>query len=94
MDNLFIMFTDKSQLLPAVESLLSIFLGAGMPLHEFASNVKEVNESLRSKNIFTESEILKLLGLDWNFDDDVWFVKNVDLNFERITKRAILSAIA
>ena len=93
-DNLFIMFTDKSQLLPAVESLLSIFLNAGMPLHEFASNVKEVNESLRSKNIFTESEILKLLGLDWNFDDDVWFVKNVDLNFERITKRAILSAIA
>ena len=93
-DNLFVMFNDTSQILPAVESLLGIFEKAGMPLHEFATNVREVNDSLRSRAIFTNSEILKLLGLDWNFVNDLWFVRPVDLDLEKITKRAILSAIA
>ena len=93
-DNLFVMFEDTSDILPAVESLLTIFEKAGMPLHEFATNVPEINDSLRSRDIFTNSEVLKLLGLDWDYKSDTWFIRSVDLDLEKITKRAILSAVA
>ena len=74
--------------------MLGIFEKSGMPLHEFATNVGSVNETLKEEGLFTDSPKLKVLRLEWDYLNDVWFVKQIDIDLEVITKRSILSAIA
>ena len=46
-----------------------------MPLHEFASNNISANDYFSSKNLLTNEPKLKVLGMIWDYNNDVLFVK-------------------
>ena len=53
-----------------------------MPLHDFASNIPDINIKLKD------------LGMQWDYEKDLWFISAVDFEIVLITKRSILSDIA
>ena len=63
-------------------------------MHEFASNFPETNRKLKDLGILTQSSILKILGMQWNYNKDIWSVSGVNFEVVIITKRSILSEIA
>ena len=93
-DNLFTTLNDKSNILQAVTRLTEIFHEVGMPLHEFACNVPQVNQTLKARGILTDSTLLKVLGMKWDFESDVWFIVGPKFEVIHVTKRSILSDIA
>ena len=93
-DNLFALVEEKKNLLPAISEMINIFQGAGMPLHEFASNVPEVNDYLKEKDLLSEKKPLKLLGVHWDFESDMWYIVIPEFEIVLVTKRSILSDIA
>ena len=93
-DNLFILLSEKQAVLPAVNNITKIFTEAGMPLHDFASNVPDINLKLKELGIFTKSAVLKILGMQWDYEKDLWFISGVNFEIVLITKRSILSDIA
>ena len=93
-DNLFTLVAEEVSLRPAITNLIEIFHNTGMPLHEFACNAQDVNKFLRSEQLMTESETLKVLGMKWDFKSDMFFINDPSFQSNCVTKRSILSAIA
>ena len=93
-DNLFVLLESELEIIPAADQISQIFTSAAMPLHEFASNCPKANEILKEKGILTESNLLKTLGLKWDYSKDHWYVNKPEFHIDKITKRSALSDIA
>ena len=93
-DNLFVLLSESKGIFPSVLDAIRIFGHAGMPLHEFACNVPPINKVLKEQGIFTQSKVLKVLGMNWDYEHDIWYVKGIDFELFVITKRSVLSDIA
>ena len=93
-DNLFVLDNEEDNIIPAAESLIKFFENSAMPLHEFASNSKLANTYFKSKDLITNDNSLKLLGMIWMFDKDELYIKEPVFETLNITKRSLLSNIA
>ena len=65
-----------------------------MPLHEFASNCNLANAYFKDKNLLAKDTKLKLLGMVWDYINDVMYIKEPTFEATNITKRSLLSNIA
>ena len=74
-DNLFVLLGNHLEIIPSAEKLLSIFSRSSMPLHEFASNCPAANLILEGRGLKTNESKLKVLGMMWDYDQDVLFIK-------------------
>ena len=70
-DNLFVLEENEEVMVQAGEQLINIFEKASMPLHEFASSSASANNYFNSKGLLTSEHKLKLLGMIWDFNNDV-----------------------
>ena len=93
-DNLFVLMDNHLNIIPSAEKLLSIFSNSSMPLHEFASNCPAANFILEGMGLKTNESMLKVLGMLWDYEKDVLFVKVPEFETTKVTKRSLLSDIA
>ena len=93
-DNLFVLDDNEDIIIPAADNLINIFEQSAMPLHEFASNCPSANDYFKAKDLLTKDSKLKLLGMIWDFKDDVIYIKEPVFETTNITKRSLLSNIA
>ena len=93
-DNLFVLENSDKDIIPAAVNLIKIFEQSSMPLHEIASNSKVANAYFKDKNLLTENSKLKLLGMIWDYEGDVLYIKEPTFETTNITKRSLLSNIA
>lgn len=87
---------DETSALSKILTARSIMDAAGMDLRKWSSNSTLIMNNLQDAQIHTESETtVKVLGIMWNTELDVIFMKPVVWNDgTAITKRSILSFIA
>ena len=93
-DNLFVLLEEEENILKAAGQLSKVFSSNAMPLHELASNSVEANRQLKENNLGTENEILKTLGLWWNYNDDTWTINKPTFTVDTASKRSLLSDLA
>ena len=96
-------FSDERQAIETSKEVCSLLSFGGFKLTKWMSNSKTVVESfpeedraapVKNLNIdFSDSTSEKILGVQWNLEDDVLSTLSKDLKFPR-TRRGVLSSIA
>ena len=93
-DNLFVCLDNSKDIITAADSLADIFNKSSMPLHEFASNCPVTNNILKNRGLKTKESKLKVLGMMWDFTNDLMYINEPVFEVEHVTKRSLLSDIA
>ena len=93
-DNLFVQLGNAVDIMTAAENLITIFNKSSMPLHEFASNCPVANKILDDRGLKTKDSKLKVLGMIWDYVNDVMYIKEPNFELDKVTKRSLLSDIA
>ena len=93
-DNLFTLVDKPEKIRPSIAKLQEIFHATGMPLHEFCTNIPEENKYLQDQGLLTDSAVLKVLGMRWDYSSDVWYLAVPSFELVSVTKRSVLSDIA
>ena len=80
-DNLFVLLSEEDKITQSAENLEQIFKENGMPLHEFALNSKYSNDKFKHRNVLTDKNKLKTLGLLWDFEEDQWYSNQKEFSY-------------
>ena len=91
-DNLILSSNEESMLSKYVEAIRNLMLEGGLPLREWVSNYPACLDSL-PKEEKSSSELVKVLGYNYNADWDSLQLKQRSLNSEAATKRQIASTL-
>ena len=94
MDNLAVSANNQNDLVKYYECLENIFKPYGFPLQQFITNDSQLQDLINRKFGETPSDVVKLLGLEWNRVHDYLSTKPINLDKNAKTKRSILSTIA
>ena len=95
MDNLAYTTDSSERLNWAYNEIPKIFSPYCFDLQQFESNDQCLNDRIFSSNeTVNESSIKKLLGMQWDRENDTISTKPINLNINANTKRSILSSIA
>ena len=91
-DNLFFELDTVEELMSAMNRALCLFNSASMPLREFGSNSKVMNEKFKEMGIFTKSEnVMRILGYQWQLDNDMLSLSQVKFEVENVCKCSMFS---
>lgn len=96
-DNLQATVSSEGQLSDIVNRANTIMTEAGMPLQEWVSNSKELNNEMKTNDYFIKDDkgVTKVLGIIWNYDEDILKFKPVKFeNSEYLSKRILLSDVS
>ena len=91
-DNLIFSSNEESMLSTYVESIRNLMLEGGLPLREWVSNYPSCLDSLPVEEK-SSSELVKVLGYNYDVDWDALQLKQRSLNKEAATKRQIASTL-
>ena len=70
-------------------------LGANMPLQQWASNNKQLNQLIESEfENYQVPTTLKVFGMEWNTDSDELCIKCVESDNSTLTMRKLLSSVS
>ena len=96
-DNLFGYSNDENKLISNYNELNDRLIKGNFKLQEWASNSKKLNDLAKRDDIGLNKDIIKVLGLNWNFHNDKIKLKEVKYennNENELTKRMLLSEIS
>ena len=94
MDNLSYTTNDTITLKWAYDQAESIFSPYGFKLQQFVTNNSSLQSEIDKKYDTESNEVIKLLGMQWNRNDDTLSTLPLQLNAKAKTKREVLSSIA
>jgi hypothetical protein len=93
MDNIAFTTNDNNDLLNLYSKTFAIFSKYKFELQKFATNNIECQKEIDTKFDSTEPNEIKLFGLGWDRQCDLFKTNKVQLNFEAKTKRSVLSSL-
>ena len=94
MDNLALAYDDLEEFNWAFSQLVEVFDKYSFKLQQFCTNYKILQNHIDSFNDLQTPVCVKLLGLQWNRENDTLFTQPINLDINACTKRQILSSIA
>ena len=96
-DNLQACVTSEDQLFNIVDRANTIMAEAGMPLQEWVTNSRKLNDKIKSTDYFIKSDNgeTKVLGIIWNYNEDTLKFKPIRFDDSKhLSKRNLLSNIS